>query len=31
MSAGADYFFYKATELTNVKEVVRLLAEQLHP
>ena len=31
MSAGADYFFYKATEFTKVKEVVRLLASQLHP
>jgi DNA-binding NarL/FixJ family response regulator len=30
MSTGADYFFYKATEFTKVKEVVRLLASQLH-
>jgi DNA-binding NarL/FixJ family response regulator len=30
LSTGADYFFYKATEFTKVKEVVRLLASQLH-
>ena len=30
MSTGADYFFYKATEFIKVKEVVRLLASQLH-
>ena len=26
MNAGADYFFYKATEFTKVKEVVERLA-----
>jgi len=26
LKAGADYFFYKATEFTKVKEVVRQLA-----
>jgi DNA-binding NarL/FixJ family response regulator len=30
MSLGADYFFYKATEFTKVKEVIRSLADQLH-
>jgi two-component system response regulator DevR len=29
MSAGADYFFYKATEFAKVKEVVRSLSSQL--
>lgn|SRR5215510_7578175 len=31
MSTGADYFFCKATEFIKAKEVVRLLASQLHP
>jgi len=30
MAAGADYFFYKATEFAKVKEVVRSLSSQLH-
>jgi two-component system, NarL family, response regulator DevR len=30
MSLGADYFFYKATEFTKVKEAIRSLADQLH-
>jgi DNA-binding NarL/FixJ family response regulator len=28
MSLGADYFFYKATDFTKVKEVVRSLVDQ---
>jgi two-component system, NarL family, response regulator DevR len=30
IAAGADYFFYKATEFAKVKEVVRSLSSQLH-